>query len=389
MPFSVNNNASASAALQQLNLTNRALSGVQAHINSGFKIATAKDNASTFAIAQGMRGDIAGLKTVSDSLALGLSTVNVALSAAQTISDTLNTMKQKAVQAQAPNVDRGKIQADIASLVQTIDSTAAAAQFNGVNLLNNTTTNLAVVSSLNRTSATTVTVANVNVAGQDLRSATIGIGGANVDVTGNNAVTFTSTSTATIANNNTFSITSGGITHVFEFVDGTVSTVTKSTPTQQAHTVLFLAGDSTQARLGKMFAVMRQFSFDVQNNEDGSFTVTSGAAMTAAATTATGITTGALGNNPAAALANIENAINSVKGSLAALGTAANQLTVQSDFVKQLTSTLQDGVSTLVDADLAEESATLQALQTKQQLGIQALSIANQQSGAVLSLFRQ
>jgi flagellin len=56
--------------------------------------------------------------------------------------------------------------------------------------------------------------------------------------------------------------------------------------------------------------------------------------------------------------------------------------------VKSLSDTLTEGVSTLVDADLAEESATLQALQTKQQLGIQALSIANQQSGAVLALFR-
>jgi flagellin len=84
----------------------------------------------------------------------------------------------------------------------------------------------------------------------------------------------------------------------------------------------------------------------------------------------------------------VETAINTVKTSLAQLGTSANQLEAQQDFVKSLTDTLSTGVSTLVDADLAEESATLQALQTKQQLGIQALSIANQQSGAVLSLFR-
>jgi flagellin len=63
-------------------------------------------------------------------------------------------------------------------------------------------------------------------------------------------------------------------------------------------------------------------------------------------------------------------------------------LQAQGDFVKSLTNSLTTGVGNLVDADLAEESAKLQALQTKQQLGIQALSIANQSSGAVLSLFR-
>ena len=77
-----------------------------------------------------------------------------------------------------------------------------------------------------------------------------------------------------------------------------------------------------------------------------------------------------------------------MKSSLSALGTAANQIQTQSNFVKSLTDALTTGVGNLVDADLAAESANLQSLQTKQQLGIQALSIANQGPGAILSLFR-
>jgi len=84
----------------------------------------------------------------------------------------------------------------------------------------------------------------------------------------------------------------------------------------------------------------------------------------------------------------VEAAINKVKTALSQLGTAANQIATQTNFVKSLTDSLTGGVGQLVDADLAAESANLQSLQTKQQLGIQALSIANQGPGAVLALFR-
>ncbi|MBX6370034.1 MAG: flagellin, partial [Rhodospirillales bacterium] len=117
MGFSVNTNASALAALQTLNSTTRALNQAQARINTGYRVNGAKDNASTFAIAQGMRGDIAGLKAVQESVSLGVATVGVALSAAQQISDKLSEMKQKVTQAQAENVDRGAIQNDIDAII--------------------------------------------------------------------------------------------------------------------------------------------------------------------------------------------------------------------------------------------------------------------------------
>src|SRR5690349_24555112 len=122
MSFSVNYNASASAALQTLNQTNRSLSSVQSHINTGYKIQSAKDNASTFAIAQGMRGDIAGLKAVQDSLNIGQTTVNVAANAAQTISDKLNQLKNLVTQGQDPTADHNAIQNNINATVSTSNS---------------------------------------------------------------------------------------------------------------------------------------------------------------------------------------------------------------------------------------------------------------------------
>jgi flagellin len=77
-----------------------------------------------------------------------------------------------------------------------------------------------------------------------------------------------------------------------------------------------------------------------------------------------------------------------VSEKLSSLGTGSNALSSHLTFMSKLQDSLDAGVGSLVDADLAKESARLQALQTKQQLGVQALSIANQSSGVLLGLFR-
>lgn len=88
------------------------------------------------------------------------------------------------------------------------------------------------------------------------------------------------------------------------------------------------------------------------------------------------------------ALTAVSASIDKVSGALARLGTKSKALTTHVTFVGKLSDALEAGVGNLVDADLAKESAKLQALQTKQQLGVQALSIANQTPQLVLSLFR-
>jgi flagellin len=88
------------------------------------------------------------------------------------------------------------------------------------------------------------------------------------------------------------------------------------------------------------------------------------------------------------ALTAVESSLANVDNALASLGTASKALDTHLNFVSNLQDTLTTGVGNLVNADLAKESATLQALQTKQQLGIEALSIANSASSALLGLFR-
>lgn len=90
----------------------------------------------------------------------------------------------------------------------------------------------------------------------------------------------------------------------------------------------------------------------------------------------------------ATAISTIETSLNNLNLALSQMGTDAKKVGMQKAFVAKLVDELNKGVGNLVDADLAKESAKLQALQTKQQLGIQTLSIANQAPQTILSLFR-
>ena len=85
----------------------------------------------------------------------------------------------------------------------------------------------------------------------------------------------------------------------------------------------------------------------------------------------------------------VDTAISSMTDAATALGAAKARVGIQQDFVKGLMDAISRGVGQLVDADMNEESTRLQALQVKQQLGVQSLSIANTSSQSILSLFRQ
>jgi flagellin len=109
----------------------------------------------------------------------------------------------------------------------------------------------------------------------------------------------------------------------------------------------------------------------------------SGSVVTLSSTASIGTLTNATAN-----LAKVNTSIDNVSASLARLGTGSKALGTHLNFVSKLQDTIEAGVGNLVDADLAKESARLQALQTKQQLGVQALSIANQSTSMLLGLFR-
>lgn len=114
-------------------------------------------------------------------------------------------------------------------------------------------------------------------------------------------------------------------------------------------------------------------------------TFSSGVADLAAVATAV---KGIVDISQASALETVDTQLDAVNTAAATFGAAQARIEAQSDFVTKQADSLKRGVGAMVDADMEEASARLQALQTQQQLGIQALSIANQAPSAILSLFR-
>ena len=126
------------------------------------------------------------------------------------------------------------------------------------------------------------------------------------------------------------------------------------------------------------------------NTQGTSVLSTSAQNLTLGGTVVTVTSTATIGTTGSAStvLSAVEASLTNVDNALATLGTSSKALDTHLNFVSNLQDTLTTGVGNLVNADLAKESATLQALQTKQQLGIEALSIANSASSALLGLFR-
>src|SRR6266436_3744600 len=151
--LSVNTNTGAMVALQYLNKTEGELQTAQTHINTGLKVATAKDDGATFAIAQNMRGNVAGYQAVSDSLNRGVSTVDVALAAADASLDTAS---------------RNALNADFTALRDQITTIVSNAEFNGTNLVNGSVATVTALASADGTKKITVQTQNLSLSGSIL-----------------------------------------------------------------------------------------------------------------------------------------------------------------------------------------------------------------------------
>ena len=275
MTFSVNTNRGAAVALQYLTSTQGQLDQTQSRINSGLKVANARDDGAIYAIAQNQRGNVAGYQSVMNSISNGTSAIDVALSAGQSISDLLVQMKTKALAAADSSLDtasRQAINANFTALRDQITTIVKNAVFNGFNLVDGSTNQVTALASADGARRITTSAQKLSLSG----------------------------SIVTVKTTNTI---------------------------------------STQAKASTLVATIQ------------------------------------------ASLTNVNSA-------LAKLSSGAAKFSIQATFAQKLSDTLTSGIGNLVDANMAQESAKLQSLQVKQQLGVQALSIANQSPQTILSLFR-
>ncbi len=278
---SILTNNGAMVALQTLKSINTNLTDTQNAISTGKEIANARDNSAIWAISKVMESDVAGFDAVSDSLAVGSSTVAVASVGAEQIVETLKEMKELAVAGQSETADFGKINDDLQEKIKQITAITEGSQFNGVNLLKddidgNGGAALTVVSSLDRIGSGAPSVTTISVATLD-------------------------------------------------------------------------------------------FTTDLD------------------ATSITPITTAATAET---AFDEIEAFLTVAIDGAAQLGASGKRIDDQSNFISKLSDAVTSGIGSLVDTDMEAASARLQALQTQQQLGVQALSIANQAPQSIMSLFR-
>src|SRR6201999_2942116 len=165
MSFSVNPNSGAMTALQYLNQTQSQLNTTQSAINSGLKVADAKDNGAVYAIAQNQRAAVAGFSSVINSLNNGSSAIDTAMSAGQSISDLLIQLKQQALSASDTSLDtasRQAINADFTALRDQITSIVKNATFNGTNLVNGSTTKIQALASSDGTRHVTTLAQNMS-----------------------------------------------------------------------------------------------------------------------------------------------------------------------------------------------------------------------------------
>jgi flagellin len=273
--LSVNTNSGAMVALQYLNQTQSDMTTSQSAISTGLKVASAKDDGATYAIAQNMRGNVSGYSAVTDSLNRGMSAVDVAMSAGQSISDLLIQMKAKALSAADASLDTASRQAlnqDFVALRDQITTIVKNAVFNGFNLIDGSTNQISALASSDGVRHIAVNAQKMTLSGSII---TIG-------------------------------------------TSSTISTLTKAT----------------------------------------------------------------------SMIATLQTSLTNVNSALAKLSSGSKKFSIQLDFTQKLSDTLTTGIGHMVDADMAKESALLTSLQTKQQLGVQALAIANQAPQIVLSLFK-
>lgn len=402
---SILTNTSAMAALQTLKATNSTLAKAQNEITTGLKISGAKDNASTWSIAQTMRSDVASFKQVSDSLNASISAVATGTDAAEQISDLLTKMKAKVTASMAAGADTGTIQTDIDALTAQMQSIVDAASINGLNFVGSTGST-DVLSALTRDSNGVQSAAFISVDGFDLSTGTVGTargafaGATFTAAAGGDLLAFSVDAAAAAAETVTLDATNFAAGDKISIsVGNKATTYTVTTEDLAATSPADVIAVKLKAAVDAMGVAGFSLDYDSANpgeiivNNDGTGAADRNVAFSLTPANAgglsslNGINVGTAAGRTAA-LAAVSTASDSVNEAAASLGSAQARLEAQATFISKLTDNFTTSIGAMVDADMEEASARLTALQTQQQLGVQALSIANQTPQTILSLFR-
>ena len=360
MGTSLLTNQSAMNALQTLRSIGDNMDQTQRRVSTGLRINEASDNTAYWSISSMMRSDRNALSSVSDAMALGKSQIDVAdatIDKSKTYLDNIQKSLTTAYEKGAGDIK--KIQADIKGNMNDIQSAIYSSSFAEKNILGNDGQSVRIAGSYRR-EGSNVYVDMIDVGGADLNFASKKADGS-------------------------FDLTKGVLKDVF-------GSGTEGSPAPDFKQLSQTLTDKEKAlaALPEGDAGIDQAKQDVE------------AAKKAISDAAEKMTVSDFVNTDFTDVSSstMEEILKNVQGKVttattnvvtagATLGAAKAQVTGQIDYVSKLMDAVDKGVGSLVDADMNAESARLASLQVQQQLGIQALSIANQNSQNILSLFRQ
>jgi flagellin len=413
----ITNNA-AMVALQTLRTINASLDQTNNRVSTGLKVNSAADNAAYWSIATTLKSDNNALSAVQDSLGVGASAASATYNGLNSAKDLLDQLKSKLTTATG-DVDRSKVQVEITSILDQLNSVAGQSALQGDNWLSTGASanfSRSIVSSLSRDTNNQLTVGTIDVDITNIRL--YGDGSTQFGILDGTTAVDTFDGTTSFATSRTLT------DEVFTF---TVNQATGShTVTIDAATATAALGTTTIASAHDMALVMQQAFEDAgvtgiqatasgttvnySSDADFDFTAATEAAggsgtitpanmgLSAVVNAAAGSFTGSVAgidissSTPAQVqdyLRIVDKALSNVTVAATQIGTLQTRISSQQTFVKALMDAKTAAVGALVDANMEEESTKLKALQTQQQLAVQSLSIANANSQNILLLFRQ
>jgi len=389
---SILNNSAALSALQALQMTQQSLATVQNQVSTGLSVASAADNSAYWSIAAQLNADSGIVTASNDALSEGQSVLATATSAINSVITTLNSMATALTQAQNPGAEIGDINTSLASLGRQLTDAVDGASFNGLNVLNGTQNTLSFVAGYNA-SATGGSVNTISFAAQALTGAA-----ASTPTTTTTQSTITDPTTITnlaalYASPPTNTTLSYGNDVITASTTGPAALTVKSEDlygnvTTTSYTALDASGNNSATDTSLTFATASSLAVSSTTTTaatsnlltQGGIDLTGGTGATSTFQIGTTITA-------SAALASVNQALAAVTNYSAEIGATQDRMTAATTFNSALTTNYSNGVSGLVDADMNEASTRLQALQTQAQLGIQSLSVANQNAQLILKLF--
>lgn len=398
---SINTNSGALASLQALNANSRALEESQNRVSTGLKVSSAKDNSAVYQIAQNMRAQISSWNAVNANLDRAKGALDVTLTATSMVSDTLTELKTKAVSLQDTSLDttsRSAIQNDILSLLNQINNIVSNSSFDGINLLKgdgNSIINIPTTSVSVSVFPPTVPFTGVN--GSLSPAASSGVVKLDFNVTD-----ATSYAVTLLANQSSPAV---------QYLDNNYQSIIlpdgQYIPTHQNVNInkreilnggflLFVHPQATSyispyynnptVSMNSAVFVPDYPSGNVSfmSSPNGDNITTNRFPMTSASLNLDNLDF----TNPDSVARKISIASNFVSEKSAYYGTQSNAVDSTLAQNRKMVDSLTDGIGKLVDADMSKESANIQSLQTKQQLSVQSLSIANKSIDWIASLFK-